>query len=87
VELITPSGSTKKLSKKGEEGMLYLKIYWIFFSATPATQKKEKKISGVYVRSQSIAPIRSQTMQQKVNSILEEFGVGIEISFESILPI
>ena len=41
-----------------------------------SSQKKEKKVSGVYVRSQMIVPIKSLAIQQKVNSILEELSVG-----------
>ncbi len=38
--------------------------------------KKEKKVSGVYVRSQMITPVKSQALLQKVSNILDELGVG-----------
>lgn len=42
--------------------------------------KKEKKVSGVFVRSQTITTIKSQTMLQKVKLVLEELGIGRAIS-------
>lgn len=83
-EAPTPTAVPQKSTKKSEEGSVREnaetgRLKWPRLTScsfsSPAAPKKDKKVSGVFVRSQTITPVKSTAVQLKVNAIFDELGV------------